>query len=321
MKPHEHRLTSPNGGMAVPGTCGELVQGTLDGTPCLVSCPIAQYSVAQVHLGHHLSWTLPPDSPKVYAALEHTLRCVDLAGQRGRVHLRSDLPRGRGYGSSTADIGAVLSALGLAAGQPLDPVAIARLALRVEPTDSSIFPDLALWDHRHGQRFETLGPAPDLTVVVLDPGGEVDTIAYNQLDHRSRLTTLAPIHREAFQLLRDGLQQQNPESIGMAATLSAKAHQVILANPLLESALKLAREVGALGVCRAHSGTIIGLLLDPRQMDAKGVQALAAKRLNHEIQIASFAMVSGGPRPCSFDRVSLASGLSLTQQRHADVRE
>jgi L-threonine kinase len=253
--------------------------------------------VAQVRFCDRTGWTLQADIPKVYAALEHALACLGLAGQRGRVRLHSDLPRGRGYGSSTADIGAALSALGQAAGQPLAPAEIARLALRVEPTDSSIFPGLALWDHRHGQRFEALGSPPNLTVIVLDPGGEVDTIAYNQLDHRSTLKTLAPMHREAFQLLRDGLRHHNLDAIGLAATLSAKAHQIILSNPLLEPVIALAHEVGALGVCRAHSGTVIGLLLDPMRTEVGRVLARARTRFSPRVNVVCLALVSGGPRP------------------------
>ncbi len=127
-------------------------------------------------------------------------------------------------GSSTADIGATLYALGWAVGRQLAASEVARLALQVEPSDSSLFPGLALWDHRHGQRYEDLGAVPPLIVLVLDPGGEVDTLAFNRLDHRQMLRQLASQHQEAFVLLRQGLQQGNPEAIGAAATLSATAH-------------------------------------------------------------------------------------------------
>ena len=97
----------------------------------------------------------------------------------------------------TADIGATLYALGQAAGQGLVPSEVARLAVHVEPTDSSLFPGLALWDHRYGHVYEDLGAPPALTVIILDPGGVVDTLAFNQLDYRQVLGRLAPQHREA----------------------------------------------------------------------------------------------------------------------------
>jgi hypothetical protein len=55
--------------VALPATCGELVQRTLDGVPCLVSCPIGRYSVAEVWLQPRSDWEIPPDAPKAAAAL------------------------------------------------------------------------------------------------------------------------------------------------------------------------------------------------------------------------------------------------------------
>jgi L-threonine kinase len=176
---------------------------------------------------------------------------------------------------------------------------VAHLAIQVEPSDSSLFPGLALWDHVHGTLYEPLGQPPALTVVVLDPGGEVDTVAFNRLDHRDALRKLVPQHREAFTLMLHGLKYGNPEALGAAVTLSAIAHQTILPNPLLEPALSLAREVRALGVCRAHSGTLLGLVLDPGRSDTAGVVARAVCRLGREITVFSLALVSGGPRGLS----------------------
>lgn len=282
--------------VALPGTCGELVQGSLDGEPCLISCPMGWYSIAAVRFQSCGGWTVPTQASKTRAALHTGLAYLGRTASAGCVHLHTELPRGRGYGSSTADIGATLYALGHAAGQRLTPQEVARLAVQVEPSDSTLFPGLALWDHRFGHVYEDLGAPPPLTVVVLDPGGEVDTLAFNQLDHRQVLRRLAPQHREAFSLLREGLRYGNLEAIGTAATLSATAHQTILVNPLLKPTLALAHDVRALGVCRAHSGTLLGLLLDSRHADAARITALAAQRFAPAVTVFSLPLVSGGPR-------------------------
>lgn len=272
------------------------MQGSLDGEPCLISCPIGWYSTAAVRFQPCGGWTVTTDAPKTRAALHTALAYLGQPESSGSVRLHTGLPRGRGYGSSTADIGATLYALGHAAGQQLTPTEVARLAVQVEPSDSSLFPGLALWNHRSGHLYEDLGTPPPLTVVVLDSGGEVDTLAFNRLDHRQVLYQLASQHREAFALLREGVQHGNLEAIGSAATLSAKAHQAILPNPLLKPAMILARDVRALGVCRAHSGTLLGLLLDPRQVDVARITALAAQRLAPAVTVFSLPLVSGGPR-------------------------
>jgi L-threonine kinase len=223
----------------------------------------------------------------------------------GWLRLLDELPRGRGYGSSTADIGAALFALGQALGKKMAPEAVARLAVGVEPSDSSIFPDLTLFDHRGGSFHESLGPVPPLSVVVIDPGGEVDTLAFNRVDRCDALRRLAHQHREAFVLLRQGLEGREWEAVGEAATLSASLHQAILPSPLLEPVLALAEEVRALGVCRAHSGTLLGLLLDPRCVDVDSAASFVSRRLPRTVTVTSNALVNGGPRhPVGVSRVA-----------------
>ncbi len=282
--------------VTLPATCGELVQGTLDGVPCLVSCPIGRYSVAEVRLRPGPGWDVPPDAAKAAAALRDGLSYLDRPEWGGRLRLVTDLPRGRGYGSSTADIGATLFALGRAMGQPLASEEVAQLAVGVEPSDSTLFPGLTLFDHRGGSFHECLGPAPSLSVVVLDAGGEVDTLAFNRVAHRGTLRRLAPEHRQAFALLREGLEQRDWEALGEAVTLSARAHQAILPDPLLEPALALAGEVNALGVCRAHSGTLLGLLLDPVHADMPAIIDFVARRLPDGVSVACYPLMDGGPR-------------------------
>ncbi len=297
------------GRAALPAACGELVQGTLDGVRCLVSCPIDRYAVAEVALGAEppgdcgqgngsRHWDVPTDTPKAVEALRVGLRQAraELRETVARVRLRiaSELPCGRGYASSTADVGATLYALRQALGQPMAPEEVARLAVSIEPSDSTIFPGLALFDHRTGSFWRRLGPAPPLAVALIDPGGEVDTLAFNRLDHREVLRRLAPSHREAFELLFEGLETDDWHAVGEAATLSACVHQAILPNPLLEPVLELAREVGALGVCRAHSGTLLGLLFDPAQADVPAALDFLARRMPREVTIARHALRGGG---------------------------
>src|SRR5437870_7146152 len=94
--------------VALPGTCGELVQGSLDGEPCLISCPLGWYSIAAVRFQSCGVWTVPAQAPKTRAALHTGLAYLGRTASGGCVHLHTELPRGRGYGSSTADIGATL---------------------------------------------------------------------------------------------------------------------------------------------------------------------------------------------------------------------
>jgi hypothetical protein len=58
----------------------------------------------------------------------------------------------------------------------------------------------------------------------------------------------------------------------------------------------LARNLGALGVNLAHSGTVIGVLLDPSQADGPAMAAYLAAHLLGLESISLNQIVGGGPR-------------------------
>lgn len=211
------------------------------------------------------------------------------------VDLRQRLPAGRGYGTSTADIGSTLFAAAHWAKILLDPIEAARLAVRIEPTDSSLLPGLTLFDHRQGALVEPLGAPPPVAVVILDPGDMVDSEAFNAQDWTDALQKIASLHRQAFDLLKDAITRQDIKMIGEAASLSALAHQEILPNPWLENILALARQVGASGVCRAHSGTILGMLFPKNAFDHQSVTPYLQKRLPTQIHLWVTEITGGGP--------------------------
>src|SRR5262247_3312810 len=73
--------------VALPGTCGELVQGTLDGEPCLISCPIDFYSIAEVRFQPCVGWAVPEHAPKTRAALQAGLAYLGRTVSGGYVRL------------------------------------------------------------------------------------------------------------------------------------------------------------------------------------------------------------------------------------------
>jgi L-threonine kinase len=212
----------------------------------------------------------------------------------GEARLRSTVPPGKGLGSSTADVGAALFALAAAHGITLASEEAARIALTVEPTDGSLFPGIVAFDHREGRWFEALGDPPPVVIVLLDPGGTVDTVAYNAVDRSAVLRRNEPRTREALAMARAAMRAGDVALLGAAATLSAMTHQPVLPKPLLGPAIAAAREVGAAGVCVAHSGTAVGILLDARRADAEAARAWVTRRLACPARLVR--LVSGGPR-------------------------
>ena len=286
-----------------PGTCGELAQGMLDGILCMVTCPIDMYSTATVELspgpanlpalaGIHG----PADSPKACRAVRSTLDYIGATGMAARLWLDSPLPRGKGMASSTADVSAAIVATATAVGHELSSEQIAEIALGVEPSDGVMFPGIAVFDHRKGRIARSLGQPPPMRVLILDFGGSVDTLEFNQADRDNVLRRLAPEMAEAVSLIEDGIARGDPLRIGRGATISAIANQRALFNPRLEAALEFSHRVGAVGVNVAHSGTVIGLLFPGDAALADSAATLAMRELPGLESALCRRIVSGGVR-------------------------
>lgn len=251
-----------------PGTCGELVQGKVDAINFLVTCPIDMYSTVKVELNKSGALKAGEGLAKVKQAVAEVLVYLNRPELGAVINVKSDIPKGKGMASSTADIAAACAATASALGTILSPEEIARIALRIEPTDGIMFHGIALFDHVKGQVCRVLGSAPDLEVVIVDLGGTVDTLQFNSNKEIDRLNQSKEREvKTALEKVVNAFQVADNESfthacpkIGDAATLSAFANQQMLNKPGLENLLNICKQFGGYGINVAHSGTVVGLL-------------------------------------------------------------
>ena len=290
-----------------PGSCGELVQGVNGQGYFLVSCPVDYYSRVKVELGYAVSVETgseiqaPPGLDKTGQAVKATLAHLKRRDLMARVEVSNPIPKSKGLGSSSADVTAAIAATALALGRELDPQQIARLAITVEPTDGVMFPGIALFDHRNGNTMEPLGPPPPMEIVALDFGGTVDTLEFNRTDRRQLWESIAAETGQALDLVRRGVEKGDPALAGRGATLSAQAVQGILPKEQLPQVLEFAETVAAAGVNVAHSGTIIGVLLDARQRRGLSVFRQAKRAFPQAESIHHFRLLGGGVRRVTDD--------------------
>ena len=280
-----------------PGVCGELVQGMLGDSYFLVTCPVDFFARVRVELYRGLSGVAaPPDCAKTAAAVAHTLAHLGRADLGARVSVSNPIPRGKGLGSSSADLSAAIAATGLALGVELPPAQIGRLALQVEPTDGVMFPGIALFDHRAGTLVEELGPPLPLEIVALDFGGSVDTLDFNRVDRRAQWQAVQPQTDAALALVREGLARRDARLLGQGASRSAQAGQQVSFKPRLPDVARFAESVGAVGVNVAHSGAIIGVLLDATERRGKSVFRQARESFPEAEAIHHLRLLGGGVR-------------------------
>jgi L-threonine kinase len=237
--------------------------------PVLVSCPIALYNRVQVQLCVEPCLQIFGNSPnyiKSYQAARLVLNYLGRPDLGAKILLTSQLPSGRGMASSTADVIGVMAGLAHRLDQPLMATELAGLACQVEPSDSTMFRGLAVLAYRGSSRACVLGLPPALPLLMLDPGYTVDTLAYNNHLNLTAVSQLASATQTALELLRQGLRLDDRMAIGAAATLSAVSYQRVSYSRLVEQAQQWATATGALGIVRAHSGSVVGLLY-PLQTD------------------------------------------------------
>ena len=139
-----------------------------------------------------------------------------------------------------------------------------------------------------------LGAPPPMRVVALDFGGNVDTLAFNGVNRDRALNRLEAQFGEALSLVESGIRTNNPAAVGEGATLSAIANQQLLYKPQLDAVLRLAEEVGAVGVNAAHSGTVLGMLFEDDVSLAENAVSHAWNSLFGIQNIHNRRIVSGG---------------------------
>ncbi len=277
-----------------PGTCGELVQGWLDGIDFMVTCPVDLWSCVEVAVGcEGADGKQYKSCTKAGHAVQRTLARFGQPGRAVSYRVVSRIPVGKGMASSTADIAAACVATARALEKAISAEEVADIALSIEPTDGLMYPGIALFDHRMGRIRRTLGCPPPMDVIVVDPGGTVDTLLFNGRPELALLNRKKEREvEESLSLVEQGVIQGDPELIGWGATLSARAHQRILEKPALDRCIELGKELGAVGVNVAHSGSVIGLLFDRRKGPGPDAVRYVSKKLH--LPVMKVSIIGGG---------------------------
>ncbi|WP_413741010.1 GHMP kinase [Sodalis sp. RH15] len=249
-----------------PASCGELIQGWIAGGEKLVSCPIDWYSEVEVSEGE-------PAADERPLSRRMLQQVIDYFGyQTGdipplRIDCRSTIPIAKGLASSTADIAATAIATARFLHRSLDECQLADLCLRLEPTDSTVFRALTLFDHRHGTCHIAHPWLPMLDIVILESADTLTTAAFHHHIGTGQLRRQAERLDRAWQLFQTACRSGSRRKLGEATTLSAAASELFLPKPAFDALLRAVERHDLFGLNVAHSGTVVGLLLDPQRHD------------------------------------------------------
>lgn len=237
--------------VACPASCGELFQCVLGNRECLLSYGISRRSFLTLEYGVVGSKTV---------VQETQMRQV-LSGLKGvKLSHHREVAVGKGYSSSTADLVVSLQAVSVYEENFLTAATLTSLCAQLEPTDSVAFADWTVIDPLSGQVIWQTDWRPELYVYVLEPKDRLDTTTLSRMID----SPCYPAQESAalLPLFQEACQNRDQRKLGELATLSARLNNHRLPKPYLEELIQLAQDKGGLGINVAHSGTILGILLD-----------------------------------------------------------
>lgn len=253
-----------------PASCGEIIQGWIQGSEKLVSCPVDWYSEVEITTGSPLPEERPLARAMVNRVLEHWQLPAHLS-QDIRIDCRSTIPIAKGMASSTADIAATAVATSRHFGFSLDETALARLCVTLEPTDSTVFRHLTLFDHNTANTHIACNGLPAMDILLLESPLTLRTEDYHRLPREQMLKTNAAALDRAWHQVQLACEEHSPSRLAEAATLSAIASQNLLPKPAFSALMALVETCSLYGLNVAHSGSIVGLFLDRQKHDVEKV--------------------------------------------------
>lgn len=285
-----------------PGSIGELIQGIWEGREVLISLTIDRFSEMEADLVDIVdpnSWEDMQKLWKCKRAMELILKEWGLEEISNKIvfRRRHSLPEGKGYASSTADIAALLAALALLVERDLCEEDIARIALKIEPSDGIVFSKMCIFDHLEGTILVRFPVPRYLGVIGVELPGFLDTLSVDRHMMRIQWEKHQKDLSEAFNFAQRGLEENDLSLLGRAATLSSWIAQSFLPEPIFEKLIEICSSIGGLGVNRAHTGKAFGILFDtrvypPKEMIQRAKEALKGER----IEVFYNKVVSGGIR-------------------------
>lgn len=264
-----------------PASCGEFVQGVMDRDEYLCSYAVDLYSTAELEEKLNDINFGPSKSRKAIEAVFKKFNIPVEDSKNISLKIKSDIPVGKGMASSTADIGAtIVATLGLIK-KELSSEEIAKLASTIEPTDSIYIEKNSIFNPLNGEVIKYLGNIKDSKVVILEPNKTLNTMRIRKTPNYKKIKMQnKEIIKISFNLLEDGIKNNDLKKIGKACTFSSLANENIHKKEGLEKIIEISKNYGAYGVNVAHSGTVVGILMDKSMNDTRLIELLKNEGLD-----------------------------------------
>ena len=211
----------------------------------------------------------PPAREERLQPVRDLATALGLSDTRIGVTIDGNIPVGKGYASSTADIMASIGALADAACPGAPDAVVAALgslvAGDIEWGDYVLSESIALCLQRTHTLVRKYPTDLRWRIVGVDEGGTVDTAAFHRRQRESG--TLARHYATLLTRMDAALATNDSATAARIATESALLNQRVLPRRHFDLMRRIAGTTGALGIAVAHTGTVIGLIFSAHQSD------------------------------------------------------
>lgn len=279
------------------GTFGELLQGRLPNQKnFMVTFPINLFSYAIFEPDINTSKiTVLPEEKSKSAKITSMILDFFQINIGGTLKIASEILEGKGLASSSADLVATAYALKDAFNLNLNADLIAQFIAKIEPSDGTMYPGITAFYYRDVKLKEPIAPTPKLHIVSIDEGQQIDTLEYNRSEKDYSLTCCTR-YKVMLQEMIQAIRLQDLKTVGRLTTESAIMNQEHNYKRYLQFMIDLCKQICGLGVTVAHSGTFVGILLDPQSKQFLTQRAICHTALREQgHSVSTFESLSNPP--------------------------
>ena len=297
-----------------PASCGEFVQGMVGNEEYLCSYAVNLFSEVYIEerkdkKDEDLTQRINGKEKKIYIrnvkksrlAIRKVFEKFGVSTELMKdisVKIISEIPVSKGMGSSTADIGAAIGAALDLIGETMTAEEIAEIASSIEPTDSIFMKESVIFNPVKGKVKEYIGNIDNTKVLLLEPDRYLNTVdlrknrRYIEAKMKNR-----DIIENAFKMLKKGFTENDKKMIGRACTASSLANENICKKEHLKEIIEISDKMGGYGVNIAHSGTVVGIILDSDFDETEMIMELKKREIDKVYNnMYTLDMIEGGIR-------------------------
>ena len=281
-----------------PASCGEFVQGIIKDEEYLSSYAVNLYSKAIIEEKVNDINMGPKKSRKAIEKVFEEFNIPIKESKNISLRIESNIPTGKGMASSSADIGSTIVATLSLLNKSMSSEEISRIAASIEPTDSIFINKNSIFNPINGEVVKYLGNIKNSRVVILEPNKKLSTTKIrSKSNYKDLKIKNKDIIKESFNLLEQGIKTNNLELVGKASTMSSLANENLHKKYGLKEIIKISNQYGAYGVNIAHSGTVVGVIIDRTMDDKRLIDMFKDNNLNSFYKkIYTLDIIDGGIR-------------------------